>query len=52
MNEEQSVEGTLRLTVNKISSEDLEDVRNLHNEDSTLSQLTDNSFVTKQMQGL
>ena len=50
MNEEQFVEGTLRLTIKKISSHDLEEVRNLHNEDSTLSQLTDNSFVTKQMQ--
>jgi hypothetical protein len=50
MNEEQFVGGTLRLTINKISSEDLEEVRNLHNEESTLSQLTDNSFVTQQMQ--
>ena len=50
MNEEQFVEGTPRLTINKISSQDLEEVRNLHNEDSTLSQLTDNRFVTKQMQ--
>ena len=50
MNEEQFIEGTSRLTVKKISSHDLEEVRNLHNENSTLSQLTDNSFVTKQMQ--
>lgn len=50
MNEDQFVEGTPRLTVSKISSQDLEEVRNLHNEDSTLSQLTDDSFVTKQMQ--
>ena len=50
MNEEQFVQGTSRLTVKKISSHDLEEVRNLHNENSTLSQLTDNSFVTKRMQ--
>jgi RimJ/RimL family protein N-acetyltransferase len=50
MNEEQFVGGTLRLTINYISSKDLEEVRNLHNEESTISQLTDDSFVTKQMQ--
>lgn len=50
MNELQFVKSTPRLTVSKISSQDLEEVRNLHNEDSTLSQLTDNSFVTERMQ--
>jgi RimJ/RimL family protein N-acetyltransferase len=50
MRDELFLEGTHRLTINIISSQDLEEVRNLHNEDSTLSQLTDNSFVTKEMQ--
>ena len=50
MGEERFLEVTPRLNVNKILSQDLEEVRNLHNEGSTLSQLTDNSFVTKQMQ--
>jgi RimJ/RimL family protein N-acetyltransferase len=50
MRDELFLEGTNRLTINIISSQDLEEVRNLHNEDSTLSQLTDNRFVTKQMQ--
>lgn len=50
MRDELFLEGTHRLTINIISSQDLEEVRNLHNEDSTLSQLTDNRFVTKQMQ--
>jgi RimJ/RimL family protein N-acetyltransferase len=43
---------TKRTTINLINECDLEDVRNLHNEDTVLSQLSDMTYVTKEMQDL
>ena len=41
---------TNRLMIRLIELEDLEEVRNLHNEPSTLNQLSDNRYVTALMQ--
>ena len=41
---------TNRVMIRLIGLEDLEEVRNLHNEPSTLNQLSDNRYVTASMQ--
>jgi RimJ/RimL family protein N-acetyltransferase len=50
MKDEKFIGGTKRLNINHISELDIEEARNLHNQESILTQLTDDSFVTIEKQ--
>ena len=50
MRDEIFADGTHRLKISHISALDIEAVRNLHNQESILSQLSDNTFITTEMQ--
>jgi RimJ/RimL family protein N-acetyltransferase len=50
MRGEKFLDGTNRLRINHITRQDLEEVRNLHNQETILSQLSDNTFITPEMQ--